>query len=73
MQKLKDKCKEFIARLSGAIGFLVLICLALSVFAAWFTHIYSTVKLGHYAFLALGLIIPFIGIIHGYLVWLGIV
>jgi len=72
MQKLKDKCKEYLETLAGTIGFLFLISLALSVFAAWFTHIFITIKLGHYAFLALGLIVPFIGIIHGYLIWLDI-
>jgi len=68
-----EKLKTWSSNLSEVMAFLLLICITLSVFAAWFTHIYITVKLGHYALLALGLIIPFIGIIHGYLVWLGIV
>jgi hypothetical protein len=42
-------------------------------FAAWVTHIVATIKAGSWALLALGGLIFPIGVVHGWLIWLGIV
>lgn len=42
-------------------------------FAAWLTHIFVCLKAGLWAFLLAGAICVPIGVIHGWLIWFGIV
>lgn len=50
-----------------------LVILALTVFAAWLTHIITCLIGGKSGFLIAGAIMFPIGIIHGFLIWLGVV
>jgi hypothetical protein len=43
----------------------------LSALAGWVTHIVVCIKSASYLFLIAGAILPPIGVIHGYGVWLG--
>jgi hypothetical protein len=70
---MREKLKAWTNAQLEIIGFLFFVSLTVSVLAAWITHAFYTIKMGYYAFLALGLTVPFIGIIHGYLIWLGVV
>lgn len=44
----------------------------LSAFAAWVTHIVVCLKTASFGFLIAGALLPPIGVIHGYGIWLGL-
>lgn len=46
---------------------------AMTAIAAWITHVVSCIKAGSIGLLLLGAFIPPIGVIHGWMVWLGAV
>ena len=54
----------------GAIA-IALIVLAISSAAAWVTHVVVTIIAKEWIFLAIGAFVPPIGVIHGWMVWLG--
>lgn len=58
---------------SAAIGFIFLwVSLVISSIAAWITHIVHTLSNGEWGFLIAGAIFAPIGVIHGWLIWLGL-
>jgi hypothetical protein len=50
---------------------LLLIAFAAMSTGAWLTHIVSCIKAGTWGFLIAGAIMPPIGIIHGFGIWIG--
>lgn len=47
------------------------ISLAVTVFAAWVTHILACIKTAAWFLMLFGIIVPPIGIVHGVAVWFG--
>jgi len=50
---------------------LAYVAILVTAFASWVTHIVSCINSASWLFLIAGAILPPIGIIHGYGVWLG--
>lgn len=57
----------------GTWGVYVLAILLVANVAAWVQHFITTLAAEAWVLLAVGAFVPFVGIIHGWLIWLGIV
>lgn len=55
--------------MQGFLGFSLFVAL----FSAWFTHVVVCIKAGSWGFLIAGAIFAPIGVIHGLMIWLGVV
>jgi len=52
-------------------GAIAIIVFLLSLVGSWFTHIIYCLKTAQYLLLIAGAIVPPVGVIHGFGVWLG--
>lgn len=49
-----------------------LLLILLTIPASWLTHVWVTLLTGQWGFLIAGAIFPPIGIVHGFMLWLGV-
>lgn len=54
------------------LAILGLIVTLLVTFAAMVTHVIACIKTASWILLAIGVFLPFVGIIHGWTIWLGV-
>lgn len=54
------------------IAFITIIVVAIVPIAAWVTHIVACIQAGAYILLAIGALLPPVGVIHGVMIWMGL-
>ena len=55
--------------LESLMGFVLGLAFFGSLWTAWFTHIFATIKTEDWIFGVIGIIVPPVGIIHGLVIW----
>lgn len=59
--------------MSELLGSLIGISIVVAAFAAWLTHVVVTIKAGAYLLLLVGAFFFPVGVIHGLMIWFGMV
>lgn len=58
--------------ISALAGFMLMIAVILATAGAWVQHFITTVSEEMWVLLVVGAIIPPVGVLHGWLVWIGV-